>query len=403
MPELEQLRTARAKLWDDPGAEARVIAALDGALGLWASADSEWRARLLEGQTLYSGAVLELGLVRGIAHWTADRMRELRARELPGDTRVPAVTALWLAGSIPPAMFPAMLLSLLAGSALQVKPPSGDPHSPELFARSIREVDAGVADCIAITHSRDAFRNADALIAHGSDETLSLLRGNFPDCRPFVGHGHKLSIAAVGRDADLEAAASAVALDAALWDGRGCLSPAWVWIEDPQSTRAERFCDALARAFARLARELPRGELSAAEQAWVRDSRARMAVRERSRIWTSESGGRPDTAWTVALEARTNFALPGMLRTLSVVRVPDAAGVVERCAALAPHLSCIGHCGWGTRTEFLEEAVQKGMGSRLCPSGTMQFPPLDWKHDGHAPLASLRLPDASPARQAELP
>lgn len=400
MPELARLRTARAKLWEHPAAEARVIAALDRTLELWAAPDSEWRARLGEQQTLYSAAVLELGLVRAVEHWTAERMRELRARELPPDAHLPAVTALWLAGSIPPAMFQAMLLPLLAGSALLVKPPSSDPHSPELFAASIRAVDPGVADCIAITHEHEAFRDADALIAYGRDETLSALRGNFPDDRPFVGHGHKLSVAAVGRDAELEAAASAVALDAALWDGRGCLSPAWVWIEDRQRPRTERFCSALARALARLARELPRGTLSAAEQAWVRDSRARMAVRDGSRVWTSESGGRADTAWTIALEARTNFALPGMLRTLSVVPVPDAAGVLERCSALAPHLSCIGHCGWGTRTELLEEAVQKGMGSRLCPSGTMQLPSLDWKHDGHAALASLRLPTRS--RQAEL-
>lgn len=378
-----------------------MIAALDRTLRLWDAPNSAWRDQLSAAQAVHSRAVLDFGLARGVAHWTADEMQRLRRLELPTDARLPKLTAVWLARSVPPAAFSAILLPLLAGSAVRVKPAADDPYSPELFIASLREVDPEVADCIAITHERGGFQDADALVAQGRGETLETLRRAFPHDRLFVGHGHKLSLAAVGRDAELAEAAAAVALDAALWDGRGCLSPAWVWVEDPGHARAEAFCKELAHALERLARELPRGSWSAAEQAWVRDTRARMAVRHGTRIWNAGSGIQGDTAWTVALEARTNFTLPGMLRTLSVIPVADAAGVAEQCAQLAPDLSCIGQCGWGSRKAILEEAVRRGGGSRVCPSGTMQLPPLDWHHDGFAPLASLLLPAGGPSREAE--
>jgi hypothetical protein len=60
--------------------------------------------------------------------------------------------------------------------------------------------------------------------------------------------------------------------------------------------------------------------------------------------------------------------------------VEGIAGLAERCAALAPHLSSLGHEGWGDAD--LAAVAALGGGSRVCPPGRMQLPPIDWAHDG---------------------
>jgi hypothetical protein len=386
---LDPLRAARARLHRDGGGAERVIHTIDRALRTWQDPDSPWRDRLAREQKLYSRPVLDHGIVRGLEHWSGDVMRALRDRELPRVCRTPEVTAVWLAGSIPTSAFSAILLPLLAGSSVYVKPSSEDPHSPALFAESIGSIDQAVGDLVVIGTDRAALEEADAVVAHGRDETIEALRQKVLPERPFVAHGHKLSIAAVGHEIDAERAAERVALDLALYDGRGCLSPAYVLAEARPSVRPDVFSEALAGAMERVGTDLPRGALSPAENAWVRDTRARMTVRRNSRLWTSQVGGTASTDWTIALEGSDEIPPPGMLRTVSVIPTRDVGALRDWCGGLAPHLSSIGHCGWGDRTPFLREAALCAGGSRICPSGRMQLPPLDWRHDGIGPLAPL--------------
>ena len=58
-------------------------------------------------------------------------------------------------------------------------------------------------------------------------------------------------------------------------------------------------------------------------------------------------------------------------------------------APLAPHLSCVGHAGWGANLSRLAAFAVAAGASRLCPLGRMQLPPLDWNHDGQGPLRPL--------------
>ncbi len=69
--------------------------------------------------------------------------------------------------------------------------------------------------------------------------------------------------------------------------------------------------------------------------------------------------------------------------------VTDLDRIVEWCGALAPHLSCVGNGGFEDRLSRIAEAAARGGGSRVCPLGRMQLPPIDWNHDGVAPLAGL--------------
>ncbi len=394
MKALADLRRAQADL-DAP----RVTFGLDRALATWRAPDSLWRARLKREHGVYSPEVLERGVVLGLRGWTGDALAALRARELAEPGRVAPVVAVWLAGTIPTAAFSAILLPLVAGSAVYVKPASADPVSPRLFVESLRAVDEKLAAAVAIGSDPAALGLADAVVAHGSDESIAAIRARVPPDRTFVAHGHKLSVAAIGKEAPLETTAAAIAQDAALFDGRGCLSPAYVLVEDDPPGRAEAFGAALASALERLAAELPRGPLSDAERAALHDVRAAFAAREDARVWLSK---RPLAFCVVLSEFRRSPPVPGLLRSLPLLQVRGAEEAAHWCASFAPHLSPLAHAGFGARGETLASSALAAGASRVCAPGRMQIPPIEWRHDGVEPLRSLhRALDREDPREGE--
>ena len=380
MSELAALAEARDALEPE-----RVIAALGAAFEAWRAPESSARAALARAHGVYSREVVDTGVRAALADWTADVLARLRSRELREPCAVPRVTAVWLAGSIPPAAFSAIALPLLAGSAVYAKPASADPLSARAFADSLRAVDPGVAAALAIGADAKALDLADAVVAHGSDETIAAIRARVGPARPFLGYGHKLSFAAIGAAVDPGLAAQRLARDVALWDGRGCLSPAWALVRDSPRGRAAELARALAAALEELEDELQRGRLDTAEAAELPELRARAAVREGTRLEMAAGA----STWTVALEASDTRPPPGLFRFLSIVPFTDDAALARFCGSLAPHLSCIGHAGFAGELPALARLAVAAGASRVCPLGRMQLPPLDWNHDGMSPLRPL--------------
>jgi len=380
MRELAELAAARDAL--DP---RRVIRALAETFERWRAPGSPERVRLAREHGVYSAPVVERGVKLALAGWNEESLASLRARELSDPCWVPPVTAVWLAGSIPTAAFSALALPLLAGSAVYAKPASADPVSARLFAASLAETDPAVGAALAVGSDSKALDDADAVVAHGSDATIALVRARVGPGRPFVGYGHKLSVAAIGPAIEPLVAARRLALDVALWDGRGCLSPAWALALDAPRGRAAELARALATAFEELEDELPRGKLEPGEASELVELRARAAVRDGTRLEMAAGA----STWTVALESGEVRPPPGIFRFLSVVPVADVESLGRFCAPLAPHLSCVGHAGFGAERGRLAAFAAAAGASRLCPLGRMQLPPLDWNHDGQPPLRGL--------------
>lgn len=387
--DLEELRRAARRLEPE-----RVVRAIDTSLARWREPDSLLRARLARDHGIYSGAVIDAGIGLALGHWTAQTLASLRAREMGEPCRVPALTAVWLAGSIPPSAFSAILLPLLAGSAVYAKPSSEDAASPGLFLESLRDADPDVARAVALGDDVEVLGRADAVVAHGSDETVATIRARVPVQRVFVGHAHKLSVAVIGARADLDDAACSLARDVALWDGRGCLSPAFAFVQEPPAGRGRAFLDALASALEGLQAELPRGTLTAGEQVSLHDLRAELAVRNDVVLRMS----RGHLAWSVSLHgAGASLPPPGRLRAVPVIRFGDLADLARRCDGLAPHVSCVGQAGFDAELSTLASIAMRGGGSRVCRLGRMQLPPLDWHHDGVGPVRALiRVLDIEP-------
>jgi hypothetical protein len=378
--ELAALRRASAALEPE-----RVLTALDRALAEWRTPDSHWRAELARRHGGFSAAVIDRGIALGVGDWTRDRLAALHGREVREPCWRPEVSAVWLAGSIPTGCFAALLPPLLAGSAVYAKASTFDPVSPQLFADSLSAADPQVGAALALGADPEALREADAVVAYGRDETIEELRAGLPAATLFVGYGHKISLAVLGPEAEIEDAAERLALDAALWDGRGCLSPSWALVLDAPPGRAEAFASALARALERAEEDLPRGPLSAAEHTALHELRARDLLGSATRVWQSTDS----TAWTVTLHADVERPPPGSLRRVPVVAVADMAGLQRWCRNLAPHLSCVGHAGFGAGPGEIARQVAAAGGSRLCPLGRMQLPPIEWNHDGQGPIRPL--------------
>ncbi len=400
--ELARLRDAGRALRGRPGRDTHE--ALASWLDTWSDAASPWHEELaarLPGATGLAPATVREGLARGLEPYNGKALRALQAREL-GDAAVATgfdTTATLLAGVIPMPAFVAVLAPLVLRSPVLVKPGAHDRVTPDLLARTLAEVDAELGACVGIADVRrgesaalDALCEADCVVASGSDAAVAEIARRVAPPQRLVPYGHRVSLAVLGpeatRGAALEGAAHGLALDVALWDQLGCLSPVAVWVADADAAGADRVADALASALAQAEHRLPRGEIGAAAGEAISRARAEAEMRAAGGADTrllAPSG----TAWTVVREADSAPRPAPLHRFVRVHPVPDVAGALRALRPLARHLAGIAVAGFGADTHELAHALATLGASRICPPGTLQTPPLAWHHDGRGVLPPL--------------
>jgi hypothetical protein len=217
-------------------------------------------------------------------------------------------------------------------------------------------------------------RPGDHFWAYGADATLSEVRRSLPPGVWFHAHGSGMGAVVVDAPAlaALEVTARAIALDTALFDQRGCLSPRVVCVVgNPEQARA--VADALASALTLLERDLPPGPASAEAAATARNDRDAAAYA--FELFDAGSG------W-VSLAPK--LVVPPAARNLHVAWTSDA---VQALAAYSPHLTCIATHATPALSARLRAAFP---GARLVALGEMQRPPLDGPVDRrHSVLGEL--------------
>src|SRR5262249_28279493 len=144
-----------------------------------------------------------------------------------------------MAGNIPGAGIPDLIFACAVRAASLVKSSADDPLLPALFAESLAEMDPDLGDCIAVvwwpggdqTIEKPVFSRSDCVIAAGSDETIRAVQQRVKS--RFIGYGHRLSFGFIGKEAltDAKAVARRAALDVAMYDQQGCLSPHLFYVE----------------------------------------------------------------------------------------------------------------------------------------------------------------------------
>ncbi len=420
---LESIREAGALLRRRTRRER--VATLGRVLDIWADPNSRWRQALLAAlpsATGFSTPTVRNGLAAGLDHWTSEALAELAFRELGDDCLAGDPTgcvlsgfdstAVVLAGSIPMPTLLSLIAPLALGSPVIAKTSTRDRVTPNLVAESIAEVDSELGRCVAIVDfardddaSTQALLEASCICATGSDGTIAALRAQVRPPRRIVFDGHRLSVAAIGDDlttggvteeSTAHDIARRLALDIALWDQLGCLSPVVIYAvgvagsEANKSSElwADRLADALATALASTEQQWPRGEIGPAS--------ARDVVRERSEAELRAAAGRnvrvmasDSTAWTVVRENGPDLRPAPLHRFIRVAPVVSPAALVEALGPMGSHLAAVAVEGFGEQAPALCRELATLGASRICRPGTMQSPPIGWHHAGRCVLASL--------------
>ena len=258
------------------------------------------------------------------------------------------------AGNVPTVPIWPLLVAPLLKSALLAKTSSQEPILAPLLARTIAEVDPEIGECLAVVWwkggaaelDRAALADAQAVLAFGCDVAMASVARQAPHCAPLVLHGPKLSIGYIGRHAltrgALSKLAARAALDVALYDQQGCLSPHAYYVERRGAVSPVDFAAALGAALESFADRLPRREPTATEAAAIQMARAQArfnaaAAGDRATTGGASRGGvfasRGSTHWTVVCENGARFE-PGPAHRSVRVHAIESPEEFER--AIAP-------------------------------------------------------------------
>ncbi len=340
---------------------------------------------LIARQRQFSEPLLEASLDALLAPFSADALRSFAARAAERRTLLGFV----MAGNVAGAGLHEVALALIAGSGMIIKTASTEPVLFRAILRTLAEHDPALAARISVfTWPREQaeltnpLRDAtDAMVAYGDDATIASLDVK----RPLFAFGARLSGAVAMRSsvgAGTQASvASGFARDVTLFEQLGCLSAHHVFVEAPAG---REFVRALSSEMGEIARALPPPASLELE-----DSAALRIAREHAR-WRG-LGGEPveifegsRLAWTVIYDPGASFTASPGLRT---VHVSEFRGLDDLRARLRPAQGRLeGFSVAATETEAAQLGALLGaLGvSHLAAPGTIQSPPVTWRHGGGA-------------------
>jgi hypothetical protein len=303
-----------------------------------------------------------------------------------------------LAGNLPALAVQPLLPSLVVRRPALLKSPSAEPLFAPAFVRALdrRLPPLGEAVAAAAWPGGDEaleaplLARAGVVLAYGGEEAVASLERRTREAGQarFVAYGPRTSLAAVGGGVSPGAAAldlvRGLARDVALFDQRGCLSVAAVYVEGGESA-ARELADALASELGRLARELPPGPADPAAVGGVQQVRGEADLRGLHRPPLGPGAGL--AAGTVIVEPRPAFRPSPGLRTVRVHPVADLARLPEVLAPWRGRLQ--GAALAGARALALAPVLAELGVSRTAAPGELQHPDALWHNGGVSPLRAL--------------
>ncbi len=290
-----------------------------------------------------------------------------------------------------------LVCGLLVKSASLIRVSHAELLLTVRFAESLQQVWPEMAQSIGVLSwdkelkevTEAAFQKADFAIVYGSNETIASLREKIPPGIRAVYHGHKVSLGVISRELMDRTLAEKVALDIALYDQRGCLSPHLYYVESGGDVSPVDFASFVAEALDGLSSGLPIGEKSPSEAARIQQIRGALPLKG-GEVFSSQDG----VDWTVLYDPEPTFTVSPLSRTIWVKPVQNllevktflepVRGLIQTIGLAAPEVNA-----FGLRMADLIEVLAKVGGCRICPIGKMQRPPLTWHHDGAFRLLPL--------------
>ncbi len=362
----------------------RQMALLRGA-AQWRDPDSTVRRRAREAmrEGEWPPQVVEAALESVLAD-ADERLRAWHAPEseltvlaiLPGNIVGPAIATAYCAA--------------LAGARLMLKSSSRELHLADILAAQFDELGPPVAGTLLpmrwsggdADFEARVFPQAQRIVVFGDDATIEDVKRRAPEGTNVVGYGSAYSLGFVPAGCDLALAADAAALDVALFDQRGCLSPQTIYVEGDEA-RSILFAHGLSRALGKLGDRLPRAAAGAAEQAAVAEFVRRLLVRALppkthalGTVFTGEQTAGV-AEYVVGVEPLSGPQCAGFGRIVIVKPCTDAAQAAAAVSSLGHHLDSVGIAG--TTTPTLRQLFGESGALRVCALGEMQRPPFGYR------------------------
>ncbi len=300
--------------------------------------------------------------------------------------RAPGLIYHICAGNLAVSAWTSLAHGLLLGSQNVVKLPGerDDSTARREIVRFRKRLPLPLRKLITTHETLDPkiLRQADVVIAFGSDSTMASLRVQTRWDQKFIAHGHAVSLLWIAHPDRLTASqARACALDVLTYDQLGCLSPQAIYL--PAGTNLETLGEELSQALERhwnALKEKPSRPLAtAARIAEARD----VAHALGHRVWLPP---KDHLGWTVIADPDPVFA-PSPLHGVIYLRSVRESELKKALSGVAGRISTVGVAGKlspSLERIFLDLGV-----TRFCPAGRMQFPPLTWHHEGRPSLQDL--------------
>lgn len=315
----------------------------------------------------------------------------------PGPS-APAVVL--LASNLPALAVQPLLPALALRRPVLLKSPSAEPLFAPAFLAALARREPKLAEGMAAVTWPGGDRDLEApvlaaagrVLAYGEAETVADVEARAPG--RVVAYGPRTSLAAVGRDlepSEIPRVAAGLARDIALFDQRGCLSVAAIYVEgglDRAETLARELGQELARELTHLAHEWPPGPADAATVAAVQQLRGEAAMRglERPRVADDSP-----SAGTVVVEPEPAFRPSPGLRTVRVHPLGDLDELPGCLGSWRDRLQGVALAGVAppARAEGLRVGLRELGVSRFAPPGELQAPDALWHNGGTHPLVAL--------------
>jgi hypothetical protein len=305
-----------------------------------------------------------------------------------------------LAGRIPALATGAVFGALAARVPICLKPSSAEPSFAARLARTAHRF-PGLAGCVALLErpSGDpavdaAIRSAPACLVYGTDATVDSVLAARPGLATLAA-GHRESFALVFREAlspdGAARLARGLALDIAIYDQGGCLSPHVVLAETGGSVSPDGLAQRLHDALVRVARALPAGPvpLPAAAASRLLAEEARLLARGGlARAWPPSG---PVPPLVVRGDARVLRPGPGH-RVVLVVPFQGTPALAELLPGLRDRVQGVALAGPRDRLRAALAAAPAWTPWRVAAPGRLQAPPAGWPENGvnlPAALAAL--------------
>jgi hypothetical protein len=312
------------------------------------------------------------------------------AAALPCDrgAHPPALIFQVLAGTVPPVAIESIVLALLARGPILLKTSSSEPVVARAFLQELREIDPGLARHVSVMtwtggdarFDAPAARAASIVSVYGGNDAVNaiLARCQFPT--RFYGYGHRISFGVLGPTADtvgpafLSRIVEDIALDAAAYDQRGCMSPHVLFVSRHTPWTADDVGRAIAsKGFPAVEARLPRGTLSTGTLAQIQQARG--TAEFTAKVYESP------TALTIVHDETAFHASPGG-RTLHVVPYDRPRDLIAAIQPFADAISVVGlHHQTPGRNDLIAALGHLGA-RRITRLGRMQRPLWLRDHDG---------------------